>query len=186
MEYKRACIINGYVYIHIPKCGGTSITGIKKHLPYHNWSSWYRYHGYNKFITTVRNPYTRWESVYSHLYNLDLTHSSFNNFTEDVLGLLIDGESRNIMKLMTPHPKGWHGIGKFMHKPQWSWIGEDVEVHKLEEHTIWNALNIKRRHENEGTYAFGKPVWDKNIRQVFERWFSEDFKRFNYEFSNSN
>lgn len=177
-------VINGYVYIHIPKNGGTSIVGNKNHSNYNRYGAWYRYQGYDKFITTVRNPYTRWESMWAHLCNHGFINRNFNDFTEKVLHLHIAGGT-SIRKLMNDRkPTAADNLAKFITKQQWEWIQPEVEVHKIEDNTIWKVLNIPEKRENVGKYT--KPIWDKDNRELFEKWFSEDFKRFNYEFSNSN
>ena len=96
----------------------------------------------------------------------------------------------NFFEAQTPHKVKWteklrkHRSFEILLMPQWEWVDGDVEVHKLEEKTIYKKLGIPELKENVGTYE--KPTWDSDNRYLFESWYAKDFKRFRYEFSDSN
>ena len=49
-------IVGDFVFIHIPKTGGRSITQNCFHNQFGQCADWYKYRGYNKFITQVEIP----------------------------------------------------------------------------------------------------------------------------------
>jgi hypothetical protein len=63
-------------------------------------------------------------------------------------------------------------------KPQWQWVRPGVEIHKLEDSTIWFALNLKEVRMNISNAREHK--WtDKNKELVYE-YYKKDFKDFYY------
>ena len=176
----RGNIINGFVFIHIPKCGGNSVVGNCFHNDMNKWANWYRWRGYDKFITTVRNPYTRWESIWAHMTRAELVKVGFDDFTKKTLGALILGRL-GIAGLFTEHPTEKQlKLGKFLYKHQWQYLQpEEVEVHKMEEETIFERVGIPKCVKNVGYYE--RPKWTSESREMFQKWFAKDFELFDYD-----
>ena len=67
-----------------------------------------------------------------------------------------------------------------MGKPMWYWIDREVEVHKLEEETIWKRLGIKERKRNVGRNR-KEVTWSDEAQSMFTRYYERDFKQFGYD-----
>ena len=63
-------------------------------------------------------------------------------------------------------------------KPQWIWLRPGVEIHRLEDKTIWKALDIQ---EDKKNVSQSRPYeWtDKNKELIYE-YYKKDFEDFNY------
>lgn len=172
-------IVNDFVFIHIPKTGGRSITQNCFHNQFYTYADWYKYRGYNKFITQVRNPYDRWESMYWHLKRHKEFQYDFDSWTLKTILIQAQGASQ-INKWFAEDKYELKRLYQIMGKPQWFWIDREVEVHKLEEKTIWKRLGIKEKHKNIGKNR-QEIVWSDETRSVFTRYFERDFKQFGYD-----
>tara|TARA_S200002703_G_scaffold80543_1_gene69456 strand:- start:10194 stop:10766 length:573 start_codon:yes stop_codon:yes gene_type:complete len=173
-------IVNDFVFIHIPKTGGRSITQNCFHNQFCMYADWYKYRGYNKFITQVRNPYDRWESMYWHLKRHKEFDYDFNNWTLKTIIVQSQGIV-NMNKVFNKANKyQLKSLCQIMGKPMWFWIDREVEVHKLEEGTIWKRLGIEERKLNVGNNR-KEVIWSDEAKSVFTKYFERDFKQFGYD-----
>jgi hypothetical protein len=173
-------IVGDFVFIHIPKTGGRSITQNCFHNQFGQCADWYKYRGYNKFITQVRNPYDRWESMYWHLKRHKEFEYDFNNWTIKTIIVQCQG-AVNMNKYFDRKGKDeLKSLYMIMGKPMWYWIDREVEVHKLEEETIWKRLGIKERKRNVGRNR-KEVTWSDEAQSMFTRYYERDFKQFGYD-----
>ena len=166
-------------FIHIPKCGGSSVNYAMMEAQPNNWQNrtWMRglkvesmwknttvfsqhatydqyafTHPHYDYVAQVRNPITRFESAYKHLYRLGLVHRDYYVWSSEVIQPLsrgdwvsaIDSHSKYI-DMVDTNPG--YDLG-FLFKPQWHYVRPEVEIHKLEDGTIWKRLGLKRQHRN--------------------------------------
>lgn len=67
---------------------------------------------------------------------------------------------------------------------QTDFIGE-AEVHKLEEQTIWEALNIQPRHDFNVPNNTYRPInWSKDSIKLMEKFYQKDYELLNYDRNN--
>jgi hypothetical protein len=64
---------------------------------------------------------------------------------------------------------------------QVDFIGK-AEVHKLEEQTIWEALNIQPRHDFSVPNNTYRPIkWSKDSIKLMEKFYQKDYEILNYD-----
>jgi|TARA_B110000263_G_C15134548_1_gene430462 hypothetical protein len=192
-------------FVHIPRTGGTSIeralrekyrsaTGMvnpqpmeqaiqktttvtygtkelqKKHATYHEMIEFYPDY---KYYTVVRHPQARLESIYHFFVWTKLVHTPFEEWIYRILYGLMYGEHETIVD-NKPYLVD-------MNHPylQVDFIGK-AEIHKLEEQTIWEALNIKPRHDF--SVPRNQPIkWDKHSIKLMKKIYQKDYEMLNYE-----
>ena len=219
-EDKRIC------FIHIPKCGGTSVSTAylkilaKKEKPISrltyaqkSWSAgleaktsriigrdnsrqtlynmhasydkYYPVYRDYKFITQVRNPITRFASIWKHLSSIDLVDTSFVKWVPRAIGALreghwaksLDNHEQYIQMLSCVNPMF---DASLLLKHQFLYVaGGEVEVHKLEEGTIWEAAGLIKRHENNSAPIW-KGEWTKENKILVRDYYERDFEKFGY------
>ena len=196
------------IFIWIPNCGGTSIAKhwFRKRLVIWNWKegmkteTWVRdletinqhatYDRYavlypnHNYITQVRNPYGRWQATYRHLHKMGLiTTWSFEEYTERARRYLPEGR---YIKLIEEWETVWdtsHSNERrldHLFMPQWTFVRPEVEVHKLEEKTIWERLGVEEIHLNKGAEIDCSGEYKDFVADFYAR----DFETFNYDRSN--
>ena len=159
-------------FIHIPKCGGTSVLNQIRKLPKYKWNIKYGTHSgcdvaedFNNFIVQVRNPYERFLSAYHHqMYrgqNLSL-HTILNYLKNDNAHFFTD-----------------YGILR----RQCEWIDfKKTKIFKLEEGTIWTYLNdlgydINEKHSKPQKRTIS--LTDEQKKIVY-KYYKTDFERLGY------
>ena len=202
-------------FIHIPKCGGTSVTSqylisrnIKNYLGktwrtglevqyeraigrkgerqvLHNMHAdadqYYPVYREHNMITQVRNPYDRFASVYKHLSSIELVNTPFVEWVPRTIECLysgnwsacLDAGHQYIQQLHIVNP-GFDASILFKH--QYSYIRPEVEVHKLEEKTIWKRLKLKEGIHNVSEKHYETRYSTQNsilVRDYYERDFEE-------------
>ena len=195
------------IFIWIPKCGGTSICqpyfqkdiiwnwkeGLKtetvlngrktvnQHVPYDRYAVLYPNHEY---ITQVRNPYTRWCSIYRHLKAWGLLPTwTLEEWTARAMMYLPQGRYIKLIEEWEPLWDSSHSNNRrieHLFMPQWTYVRPEVEIHKMEEKTIWKRLNVDERHYNQGAEIDCSGEYKRFVADYYAR----DFETFDYDRSN--
>lgn len=179
-----------FVFIHIPKCGGTSLTeaigqSIKLHdtaterrdkLGQERWDQLYKF-------STVRHPYDRVASFYSFSKNTHYVRQS------QIGELELSDWVRAAFRDKDPR---YHFSLRSL-APCTRWITDDDgnlmvdDVYKLEEiDDAWpelrkkTGLTTKLPHRNATSKGGGVSGLDREARVVIQDHFQEDFIRFGY------
>tara|TARA_B100001769_G_scaffold271785_1_gene265159 strand:- start:3684 stop:4343 length:660 start_codon:yes stop_codon:yes gene_type:complete len=210
------------IFIHIPKCGGTSITfqyldkygipvepqmrfetqtwsqgfathyirGWRNKPPYKMYISnmhatydqYILTHPNSKYITQVRHPYTRFRSAWNHLADIGWVTKSFKDWVPCAIDSMKEGrwtkciDDKDLLYELHLMKPGFDP--SMLTKPQWIWLRPGVEIHRLEDKTIWKALDIQ---EDKKNVSQSRPYeWtDKNKELIYE-YYKKDFEDFNY------
>ena len=185
------------VFIHIPKCGGTSIRkAIQKKVGgthrnrtwLHGWKVldgdiWNQHATYDQYsltvpkdymyIAQVRNPFDRFESMWKHLVRAGFVHSSFNDWGLSAISSLQEGDWEACFE----HKPPLRPAAALLFKPQWQWVREDVIIFKMEDKNIWNLLGLKETHLNTSP---GKCEWSAKLFRKVQQFYERDFEEFRY------
>jgi len=201
-------LLDDLIFIWIPKTGGTSIASLrfKEKQTFWNWKEGMKtetdIHGFHTinqhatydrtavlypdadYITQVRNPYDRWKSIYRHLRTMGLISTwTFEHFTARAEQYLPSGR---YIKLIEEWETVWDTTQandrrlEHLFMPQWTFVRPEVEVHKLEERTIWKRLGAEERHINKGADV----DCSGEYKEFVNKFYARDFKEFNYDRSN--
>ena len=201
------------IYVHIPKCGGTSIRRAMqakaggKHLNrtwIEGWKTfiepnlWNQHATYDQYALTfrdytyctqVRNPYTRFESMWKHCVRIGLTTEDFYDWGNRTIDGLAVGDweeacDKDKRELILGYYYNRTDIPSLLFQPQWRWVRSPVKVFKLEEMTIWEYLKLSPTHENnsaESPKMEGKDIlWSTSLREKVYEVYREDFRKFRY------
>jgi len=142
----------------------------KKHATYDELIEFYPDY---KYYVLVRHPQARLESIYHFFVHTKLVSTSFEKWIYRMLYGLMYGQPEAIVDnkpylVDIGHPH-----------LQVDYIGK-AEVHKLEEQTIWEALNIQPRHIFN--VPRNEPIkWDKHSIKLMKKIYQKDYEMLNYE-----
>jgi len=191
-----------YIFIHIPKCGGTSIIHTLKKTnridgvigSAHSKVS--DYLNSNKtYVTTVRNPYNRFFSYYHFL--IEWSKKRVDGKLP-LKGRTIEQYKRIIKIMKEIKFEGWvysllnknkiNNLIKEYYIPQhaftlqYDWIKDanKLSIHKLEEQTIWKFLNLTKLHSKKSTYKTTKG-YTKEQAEIVYKYYQKDFDYFKYK-----
>lgn len=144
------------------------------HATYDRYKPFYpNYH----YITQIRYPMTRWESVYKHLCKLDLVHTEFSEWTERASKYLPKGQFWRLFDNLDIYLDRTHAHNsdiEILFLPQWTWIREEVKIFKLEEGTIWEWLNLPERIDNVSPKQ--DCVWSEKAENFVKEFWKKDFE----------
>jgi hypothetical protein len=191
-----------YIFIHIPKCGGSSIEKVlrrggghesisnkkssdfKINSQHASLSEQIEFYNINKNIfsfTFIRNPWSRFVSYFFHLKNIGFVKKkvSFNEFTMDLL--LRNWDCEYIAPVHPPK--------NFM-APCAEWVSGVSFVGKLENfqedfNIICDKIGIpsqKLPHENKGKHKHYTKYYDTGARQLVAEKYAKDIEMFGYKF----
>ena len=191
-----------YIFIHIPKCGGTSIIHTLKKTnridgvigSAHSKVS--DYLNSNKtYVTTVRNPYNRFFSYYHFL--IEWSKKRVDGKLP-LKGRTIEQYKRIIKIMKEIKFEGWvysllnknkiNNLIKEYYIPQhtftlqYDWIKDanKLSIHKLEEQTIWKFLNLTKLHSKKSKYKTTKG-YTKEQAEIVYKYYQKDFDYFKYK-----
>jgi len=187
-------------FIHIPKCGGTSITQALKEkyeiekcgVGVH--SGTYNYDKGKEYVVSVRNPYDRCYSHY-HFY-VEWTRKRLNGElplkrSREEYGKLLD-------LLEDIQFSGWvlalkdnkiidyyveeYGVDRDAFRCQVDWFKDTIKpVHtfQIEKGDIFKFLNITKKHSKKTTYKTTE--YTQEQKNIVYDYFENDFKRLGYK-----
>lgn len=187
-------------FIHIPKCGGTSVTQGLKHqykinavlrhsnhpfIIHHkkegkditDWHFTYdeayvQFPDY-RYITMIRHPIDRWVSIYKHFLMLGMIETDLEDWTIKALSTLPSLNFFDNHKF--EYENSFKKFANFF-KPQWMYYREpEVRVLRLEDDSIWVALDVMPQHLRKGVDI---PEFDRDkIGSLIYTFYKKDFTR---------
>mgnify|MGYP001553099534 CR=1 FL=1 len=176
--------MNNYLFVHIPKTGGTSIRAALNSI---NADSWIRdrskiHHDtitelllYNqistntKIFSVVRNPYTRIISYYYHFNKINNSLISFNTFIDVIYNKIFIPSTPFIMYDQT----------YFISINNQIVVDNIFRYENLDEVEIF--ISTKLDHLNKGNYVESSlNLLDKSTINKIQEIYYRDFKNFNY------
>lgn len=204
---KKSC------FIHIPKCGGISVTrswlaqqdkkvpfqhrnwqgglhaefireGVNKGAVFNNIHATYdqlalQYPDY-KYYTVIRNPLTRWESLYKH--NCDegfIVDWDIITWTRKAISSIENGAYFGTIQNLDLFEKSLVRMGSYhvMYLPAWVYYREpEVEVHKLENQTIWGELGLMKTTQHVSQTQLAGYNTERVLDLIYN-YYKKDFER---------
>ena len=133
-----------------------------------------------KYYTVIRNPLTRWESLYKH--NCDegfIVDWDIITWTRKAIQSLENGAYFGTIQNLDLFEKSLVRMGSYhvMYLPAWVYYREpEVEVHKLENQTIWKEMGLmKNIHHASITQLAGYDT--EKVYNLIYNYYKKDFER---------
>ena len=149
------------------------------HATYDQYALQYPDHTY---VAQVRHPYNRLRSAWSHLVDISLIDTPFEQWVPRAISSMQEGrwtkcidDKDALYELHIMKPSFDPSI---IMKPQWTWVRPGVEIHKLEEKTIWKRLDIEEIERNISRVHEHK--WTDTNRELVYNYYKKDFEDFYY------
>ena len=149
------------------------------HATYDQYALQYPDHTY---VARVRHPYNRLRSAWSHLVDISLIDTHFEQWVPRAISSMQEGrwtkcidDKDALYELHIMKPSFDPSI---IMKPQWTWVRPGVEIHKLEEKTIWKRLDIEEIEKNISRVHEHK--WTDTNRELVYNYYKRDFEEFYY------
>ena len=130
------------------------------------------------YCTQVRNPYTRFESMWKHCIRIGLTTEEFYDWGNRTIDGLAVGDweeacDEEKKELILDYYYSRNDIPSLLFQPQWRWVRSPVKVFKLEDMTIWDYIKLPPIHENNSqkdTRVTSRKIeWSQELREkVYE------------------
>lgn len=148
-------------------------------IPYHFTydEAWTQFPNF-RYVTQVRHPLDRWASLYKHFCDSSFIKTwSIETWTENAMENLKDacyyGIFENI-KLFERAGVFWDMTKMLL--PAWMYYRQpEVEIHKLEENTIWKALNIAPLHKHKSSKILVDYDREK-VKDLIYDYYKKDFE----------
>ena len=133
-----------------------------------------------KYYTVIRNPLTRWESLYKH--NCDegfIVDWDIITWTRKAISSIENGAYFGTIQNLDLFEKSLVRMGSYhvMYLPAWVYYREpEVKVHKLENQTIWKELGLmKNIHHASQTQLAGYNT--ERVLDLIYDYYKKDFER---------
>lgn len=155
---------------HTDRLPGKVLEYQKKHATY---DELYPLYPDYRFVAQVRHPLRKVESMYrfARWSEVDGVPCTPYEFNEWVHNLYHNDETITTTDFVD---------SSNFHISQSKFIG-DAEWFKLEEGTIWDALDIEERHHYALPDADMPDAWTTESLEMMHEYYQEDFERFGYE-----
>lgn len=133
-----------------------------------------------KYYTVIRNPLTRWESLYKHAVdNGFVVDWNIIEWTEKAISSLEKGGYWGTAQDLTYFEKSHVRLGSYhvMYLPAWVYYREpEVEVHRLEDQTIWEAIGLPKVYGHRSITQLA-PYNTERVKEMIYNYYRKDFER---------
>jgi len=192
-----------FVYVHIPKTGGTTIEDVLGKLSSGNLAGHIslkdikkRLDNYNEYIsfTTVRNPWSWYVSWYFYLKQKNKADSDFikeyeilnKNSFEEWIKFVYNTRDNLVFK------NNGDNTPKYQQMLDWGFDGEKyvdyfIKIEELSEEKLNEVgLDIKYTHtkSNTSTHSHYSIYYNDTTKEIVRNMHKEDIQYFNYKFEN--
>lgn len=135
-----------------------------------------------KYFTVIRNPIDRWESLYRHgCDNNFIVDWDIVTWTKSAISSLQNGAYWGTAQNLDYFEKAHFRLGNLevLYLPAWTYYREpEVEVHRLEDHTIWEATGTIRNNHHKSITQI--PQYNRElVQELIYDYYKKDFKRWN-------
>jgi len=198
-----------FVFIHVPKCGGTSVTKCNHfncwqgnaHLTLEDYHKALFNSNSYKYYSIVRNPWSRILSVYTYWKRMDSSHKnyiwakaacravqdnnmSFKEFISKLLEPKIYFHKVNQPDVEMPHLKTQYSFLNVGGKFKMDFVGK-IENLQNDFDFICDQIGISRQklpHLNKSEHVAYTDYYDDEAIEIIDHLYKNDIEHFNYNF----